>query len=189
MSRARRPAPLRRRSGLFSTTRKPCLCGSFSTARHRCGVAAARAHRRLGHYSHVCRYTNEVRAVDDWLVEHASSADALGFDTETASPFAGRRLPTAGPHVLQLGKGNDALVVHLARGRSGTLSSKKLADVLRDPSIFKCGVGLDDDALELYRLDSRLAMRGRLDVGGRRGRRAVWKLAERACFSTLSSTF
>ena len=41
-SRARQPAPLRRRRGLFSTTKKPC---PVLDGRHRCGVAAACSRR------------------------------------------------------------------------------------------------------------------------------------------------
>ena len=127
----------------------------------------------------VC-YTDDARAVNKWLNKHAAGAAALGFDTETACAFPGRKPPAPGPHVLQLAAGDACLVAHLVSG--DVCASGALADVLSDPSVVKVGVGLDDDAVELYNIDSRLALCGRLDIGGpRKGRRiALREVAYRA---------
>ena len=73
--------------------------------------------------------------------------------------------------MLQIAAGDDVLVAHLVSG--DVCASGALADVLRDRTVVKVGVGLDDDAIELYNRDSRLALRGRLDIGGPRKRRAI----------------
>ena len=127
----------------------------------------------------VC-YTDDARAVNKWLNTNAAGAAALGFDTETACAFPGRKPPAPGPHVLQLAAGDACLVAHLVSG--DVCASGALADVLSDPSVVKVGVGLDDDAVELYNIDSRLALCGRLDIGGpRKGRRiALREVAYRA---------
>ena len=54
--------------------------------------------------------------------------------------------------------------------------------MLSDHTIAKVGVGLDDDAVELYNIDSRMKLSGRLDIGGpRKGRRiALREVAYRA---------
>ena len=54
--------------------------------------------------------------------------------------------------------------------------------MLSDHTIAKGGVGLDDDAVELYNIDSRMKLSGRLDIGGpRKGRRiALREVAYRA---------
>ena len=127
----------------------------------------------------VC-YTDDARAVNKWLNKNAAGAAALGFDTETACAFAGRKPPAPGPHVLQLAAGDACLVAHLVSG--DVCASGALADVLSDPSVVKVGVGLDDDAVELYNIDSRMQLSGRLDIGGpRKGRRiALREIAYRA---------
>jgi len=47
----------------------------------------------------VC-YTDDARAVNKWLNKNAADAAALGFDTETACAFNGRKPHAPGPHVL-----------------------------------------------------------------------------------------
>ena len=118
----------------------------------------------------VC-YTDDARAVNKWLNKNAAGAAALGFDTETARAFAGRKDPGPGPHVLQIAAGDDVLVAQLVSG--DVCASRVLADVLSDRAVVKVGVGLDDDAIELYNRDSRLALCGRLDIGGPRNARAI----------------
>ena len=127
----------------------------------------------------VC-YTDDARRVNRWLRDNAAGAAALGFDTETACAFPGRKPPAPGPHVLQLAAGDACLVAHLVSG--DVCASGALADVLSDPSVVKVGVGLDDDAVELYNIDSRMKLSGRLDIGGpRKGRRiALREVAYRA---------
>ena len=118
----------------------------------------------------VC-YTDDARTVNRWLRDNVRIPGALGFDTETARAFAGRKDPGPGPHVLQIAAGDEVLVAQLVSG--DVCSSGSLADVLSDRSVVKIGVGLDDDAIELYNRDSRLALCGRLDIGGPRKKRAI----------------
>ena len=127
----------------------------------------------------VC-YTDDARAVNKWLNKNAAGAAALGFDTETACAFAGRKPPAPGPHVLQLAAGDACLVAHLVSG--DVCASGALADVLSDDTIAKVGVGLDDDAVELYNIDSRMQLSGRLDIGGpRKGRRIALREVAHRC--------
>lgn len=127
----------------------------------------------------VC-YTDDSRTVNRWLRENAAGAAALGFDTETACAFNGRKPPAPGPHVLQLAAGDACLVAHLVSG--DVCASGALADVLSDPSVVKVGVGLDDDAVELYNIDSRMKLSGRLDIGGpRKGRRIALREVAHRC--------
>ena len=60
----------------------------------------------------VC-YTDDARRVNRWLRDNAAGAAALGFDTETACAFPGRKPPAPGPHVLQLAAG-DASIAEIA---------------------------------------------------------------------------
>ena len=73
----------------------------------------------------VC-YTDDARRVNRWLRDNAAGAAALGFDTETACAFPGRKPPAPGPHVLQLAAGDACLVAHLVSGdvcASGALAA------------------------------------------------------------------
>ena len=127
----------------------------------------------------VC-YTDDARAVNKWLNKNAAGAAALGFDTETACAFNGRKPHAPGPHVIQLAAGDACLVAHLVSG--DVCASGALADVLSDPSVVKVGVGLDDDAVELYNIDSRMKLSGRLDIGGpRKGRRIALREVAHRC--------
>ena len=127
----------------------------------------------------VC-YTDDARTVNRWLRDNAAGAAAVGFDTETACAFAGRKPPAPGPHVLQLAAGDACLVAHLVSG--DVCASGALADVLSDHTIAKVGVGLDDDAVELYNIDSRMKLSGRLDIGGpRKGRRIALREVAHRC--------
>ena len=80
----------------------------------------------------VC-YTDDARAVNKWLNKNAAGAAAVGFDTETACAFNGRKPHAPGPHVLQLAAGDACLVAHLVSG--DVCASGALADVLSDPKI------------------------------------------------------
>ena len=131
----------------------------------------------------VC-YTDDARTVNRWLRKNAAGAAALGFDTETACAFNGRKPHAPGPHVLQLAAGDACLVAHLVSG--DVCASGALADVLSDPSVAKVGVGLDDDAVELYNIDSRMQLSGRLDIGGpRKGRRIALREVAHRCIGGL----
>ena len=82
--------------------------------------------------------------------------------------------------MLQLAAGDACLVAHLVSG--DVCASGALADVLSDHTIAKVGVGLDDDAVELYNIDSRMKLSGRLDIGGpRKGRRIALREVAHRC--------
>lgn len=73
-----------------------------------------------------------------------------------------------GPAVVQLATLDACLVVHLAspNGRPSSTCGPPLEAVLRDETIVKAGVSLDQDILELRQKWSRLEARSRLDLGG-----------------------
>eukprot|EP00961_Rhodomonas_salina_P061749 829063-Rhodomonas_salina.1 len=129
-------------------------------------------------------YTNDAEVARSWIDsvcyscnrDHANpcSTIVLGFDTESKPQFVSRK-PGALPHgpaVLQLSTCSQCLVVHLP---PFTKSKKKelhplvaaLAPILSDASVIKAGVGLDDDALDLWSASrGTLEVRGRFDLGG-----------------------
>ena len=73
-----------------------------------------------------------------------------------------------GPAVVQLATLDACLVVHLAsaNGRPSGSCGTPLEAVLRDESIVKAGVSLDQDMLELRQKWTRMEARSRLDLGG-----------------------
>lgn len=104
-------------------------------------------------------YTDETSEMSRWAGEYCNT-DCLGFDTESLAVI-GRRRPPPGPSVLQLASGDDVLVARIGRRKCPAA----LVDVLGDRDVVKVGVGIDDDAIELYR-GCGLAVRGRFDLGG-----------------------
>ena len=136
-------------------------------------------------------YTNEGAAVSEWLRSHVGrNRDAvLGFDTETVPTVRRSSRLYRGPATLQLARADGAcLVLHLAHVKrkhvfrspssagvqdaqegTGTLHRFQglddLAEVLRDASVLKAGVGIDLDAIDLWR-EHRLVLAGRFDIGG-----------------------
>mmetsp|Transcript_1819 Transcript_1819/g.4553 ORF Transcript_1819/g.4553 Transcript_1819/m.4553 type:complete len:447 (-) Transcript_1819:1914-3254(-) len=110
--------------------------------------------------------TKDPCIIERWLENHAHvGSDAspneysytiLGFDQESIAkpPWKPERasLPD-GPATIQLSTPSSCIIIQLSRCGDG--SSLHAPDILRriinDPRIIKVGVGIDDDALELYR--------------------------------------
>jgi len=119
-------------------------------------------------------YTNDPDVVEYWIstVVHASPGEALGVDTEAKPSYIKLRPGEApkGPDVLQLSTCQECLVLQLSTVQRREHKSKMqrvLSPLLRDRSILKIGVGIDDDALNLWRAsDGQYDIRGRFDLGG-----------------------
>ncbi|KAL9183805.1 hypothetical protein ACHAXT_004661 [Thalassiosira profunda] len=105
--------------------------------------------------------TKDPRIIERWLDEHVGSDASdghsiLGFDTESIAkpPWMPDRasLPD-GPATVQLSTPSSCLVVHLSRCGDGSAlhAPEVLRSIINNPRIIKVGVGIDDDALELYR--------------------------------------
>lgn len=126
-------------------------------------------------------YTNDPRTVDRWLRLHCRSLDRSGDATTTTLGFDVESVPNAhwlkdrtafeGPATVQLATTDDCLVVHLTRDRGGAVRADLVAalcGVLSDPAVLKVGRGVDDDMVELSRLDRGLTGgtgAGRVDLG------------------------
>jgi len=105
--------------------------------------------------------TKDPRIIQRWLEEHVSSSSdseysILGFDIESIAkpPWKPERasLPD-GPATIQLSTPSSCIIVPLSRCGDGSAAHAPeiLREVMNDPRIIKAGVGIDDDALELYR--------------------------------------
>ena len=102
-------------------------------------------------------YATEARCIEEWLSAH-SGETALGFDTETRPTF--RKGVVHPPATLQLSTPTDCLVAHLLH--LDTVPTA-LVEVLASTQILKAGVGVDNDAIELW-LHHGLEVRARLDL-------------------------
>jgi len=109
--------------------------------------------------------TKDPSIIRRWLEEHVPACSSnnqnnepsiLGFDVESIAkpPWKPERasLPD-GPATIQLATPNSCLIVQLSIMGDGSAKNAPsiLRDVVNNPSIIKVGVGIDDDALELYR--------------------------------------
>ena len=112
--------------------------------------------------------TKDSNIIRRWLEEHVPSFNEansngceesysiLGFDIENIAkpPWKPDRaaLPD-GPATIQLSTPDSCLIVQLAILGDGSAKNAPtiLRDVINNPNIIKVGVGIDDDALELYR--------------------------------------
>ena len=134
-------------------------------------------------------YTNEGAVVSQWIARHVRDrgVDVVGFDTETVPSVRRPSTKFRGPSTLQLSTDTGAcLVVHLAhvaRQNSYALPDGRITNVekdctlcrfrgledlsalLADSHVLKAGVGIDLDAIDLWR-EHRLAVAGRFDLGG-----------------------
>jgi hypothetical protein len=159
-------------------------------------------------------YTTEGAAVSAWLGRHAADGGVLGFDTESVPTVRRTSRRFQGPATLQLASADGAcLVVHLAHVKrkncfvsttSGGVQDAPesagtgnrfqglddLDEVLQDTRVLKAGVGINLDAIDLWR-EHRLAVAARFDIGGigvpRGGNRvqSLQKLAEMVSGFTL----
>ena len=152
-------------------------------------------------------YTNDGLVVSRWMQSHINNCTSvLGFDTETVPSVRSSRSKFKGPSTLQIATaGGACLVVHLAhvskRGcyvdpASGIVRDVQnspslcrlrglddLATLLQDSRVLKAGVGIDLDAIDLWR-EHRLQVGGRFDLGGVGNR----NLAQTQSLLTLTQT-
>ena len=108
--------------------------------------------------------TKDPRVIERWLEENVpaySSTDkdtysVIGFDQESIAkpPWKPERanLPD-GPATIQLSTPNSCLIIQLSCCGDGSAlhAPAALRDVVNNDRIIKVGVGIDDDALEIYR--------------------------------------
>ena len=103
-------------------------------------------------------YATESSCVESWLSARRHEP-AFGFDTETRPAF--RRGVVFAPATLQLSTATDCLVVHLAHLEAPWPAA--LVEVLASPETLMCGLGIDDDAVELW-LHHGLEVFGRVEL-------------------------
>ena len=122
--------------------------------------------------------------VTEWLEEHVSVPCVLGFDTETRPSFVKGRLNP--PAVVQLSTMDACLVAQIFVAENKRVGSKNnrqtvaipleeregaegvrdaLEETLESRNIIKAGVGIDDDAIDLWQFWG-LEMNARLDLAG-----------------------
>lgn len=105
--------------------------------------------------------TTDPRIIERWLHDNVGDYGGdgysiLGFDSETIAkpPWKPERasLPD-GPATVQLSTPSSCIIIHLSRCGDGSAACAPeiLRDVINNPKIIKVGVGIDDDALEMYR--------------------------------------
>jgi hypothetical protein len=104
--------------------------------------------------------TKDPRTIERWLEENVYSDNneykILGFDLESIAkpPWKPDRasLPD-GPATLQLSTPTSCIIIQLSRCGDGSAmyAPAILRTIINNPKIIKVGVGIDDDALELYR--------------------------------------
>ena len=125
--------------------------------------------------------TKDASVIERWLEDHIGDTtdefSILGFDVESIAkpPWKPERasLPD-GPATIQLSTPKSCIIIQLSRCGDGSAlcAPDILRRVINNPRIIKVGVGIDDDALELYRwskqsfeMDQLWEMRSRFDLG------------------------
>mmetsp|Transcript_2104 Transcript_2104/g.3745 ORF Transcript_2104/g.3745 Transcript_2104/m.3745 type:complete len:384 (-) Transcript_2104:2457-3608(-) len=117
-------------------------------------------------------YTNNPRAVDNWLCKNLPyEGSIIGFDIERlpqcrSSKFVDGSSFAHGATV-QLATPKSCLVVHLVRrnGRHSYGCAPILKSVLADENYVKAGCAIDGDLIELHDLWGTLEARSRFDLG------------------------
>lgn len=104
--------------------------------------------------------TKDTSVIERWLDDHIGDTtdefSVLGFDVESIAkpPWKPERasLPD-GPATIQLSTPKSCIIIQLSRCGDGSAlcAPDILRRVINNPRIIKVGVGIDDDALELYR--------------------------------------
>ena len=90
-------------------------------------------------------YATEASCVESWL-RSRQHEPAFGFDTETRPSYS--KGEVFAPATLQLSTATDCLVVHVAHLEAPLPTA--LVEVLASTDVLKCGLGIDDDAIELW---------------------------------------
>lgn len=129
--------------------------------------------------------TKDPRIIERWLDDNVNNNNCneytiLGYDQETiAKPpwMPERALLPDGPATIQLSTPTSCIIFQLSLCGDGSaqFAPEVLRRVINNPKIIKVGVGLDDDALELYRWSKESLsssqpqllweMTSRLDIG------------------------
>ena len=120
--------------------------------------------------------TKDPRTIERWLEENVYSDTneykILGFDQESIAkpPWMPQRtsLPD-GPATIQLSTPSSCIIIQLSRCGDGsaTYAPAILRSIINNPKIIKVGVGIDDDALELYRWSKSTGSGSSLDARSR----------------------
>ena len=104
--------------------------------------------------------TKDPSIIERWLEDNVNSDGndytVLGFDQESIAkpPWMPERISLPdGPATIQLSTPTSCIIIQLSRCGDGSAlyAPEILRRVINDPKIIKVGVGIDDDALELYR--------------------------------------
>ena len=104
--------------------------------------------------------TKDPSIIERWLEDNVNSDGndytILGFDQESIAkpPWMPERISLPdGPATMQLSTPTSCIIIQLSRCGDGSAlyAPEILRRVINDPKIIKVGVGIDDDALELYR--------------------------------------
>lgn len=145
--------------------------------------------------------TNDPRIVQRWLEDNRIGTDdkfsVLGFDTESIAkpPWKPERasLPD-GPATLQLATPTSCLIVQLSVCGDGSArhAPDALREVINDPRIIKVGVGIDDDALELYRWSKESANDATITTsldGADEGTPQLWEMTSRFDLGCIGSVW
>ena len=90
-------------------------------------------------------YATTAECIEEWLIRECDEEATLGFDTETRPAF--RKGEVHPPATLQLSTATATLVVPLLHLDA---PPALLLDTLASTHIAKVGVGIDDDAIELW---------------------------------------
>jgi len=120
-------------------------------------------------------YTNDPSVASAWIEDHLSEKPiAVGWDVESSPDLPWRKSDYSGPATVQISVLEASLVFQIAQEDSGILMDTLpvLQDFLADSSIIKAGVGIDQDMIELFRLESSGLdeASARLDLGGIRSK-------------------
>ena len=103
-------------------------------------------------------YATTSECIERWMIRECDNASVLGFDTESRPSYhKGEVYP---PALVQLSTATATLVIHLLHL---DVMPPVLVDTLASDAILKVGVGVDDDAIDLW-LHHRLDVNARLDL-------------------------
>ena len=113
-------------------------------------------------------HATDAAAVKRWLSDHCDSgfeSTVLGFDSETRPVFKKGQRPNA-PSVVQLSTLDACLVAQICGpGKTSAAVRKALTAPLASQTLLKAGVGIDDDAIDLWQ-HWGLELNGRIELSG-----------------------
>lgn len=110
-------------------------------------------------------HATDAATVERWLSHHCTSATVLGFDTETRPVFKKGQRPNP-PCVVQLSTMDACLVAQIYEPRKNAAAIREaLKNALLNRRVLMAGVGIDDDAIDLWQ-HWGLALNGRIELSG-----------------------